>query len=93
MALPCTYRFAFALPWGWWLCCSSDCLSSTSSPSQPPVSLRACVCACVPYYLQELAKIVKDNFVYARVAKYIGNRTTLDESKLEVCGRERSRAC
>ena len=34
--------------------------------------------------LQELAKIVKDNFVYARVAKFIGNRTTLDESKIEV---------
>jgi hypothetical protein len=28
---------------------------------------------------------VKDNFVYARVAKFIGSRTTLDESKLEVC--------
>ncbi len=33
--------------------------------------------------VQELAKIVKDNFVYARVAKFIGNRATLDESKVE----------
>jgi nucleolar protein 56 len=38
---------------------------------------------------QELATIVKDNYVYARVAKYIGNRSLFDESKLEV-GRLRS---
>jgi RNA processing factor Prp31 len=34
--------------------------------------------------LQELATIVKDNYVYARVAKYVGNRSLFDESKLEV---------
>lgn len=37
-----------------------------------------------PLIPQELAKIVKDNYVYARVAKYIGSRATFNESKLEV---------
>ncbi len=34
---------------------------------------------------QELAKIVKDNFVYSRVAKYIGSRSTFTEDQLPVC--------
>ena len=40
-------------------------------------AVRVCV--------QELAKIVKDNYVYSRVAKYIGSRSTFSEDKLPVC--------
>ena len=35
------------------------------------------------WHFPELAKIVKDNFVYARMAQFVGDRGTLDESKLE----------
>lgn len=35
------------------------------------------------YHFPELIKIVPDNYMYAKVAKYIGNRKELDESKLE----------
>jgi nucleolar protein 56 len=35
------------------------------------------------WHFPELARIVKDNFMYARCAKFIGARTTLNESKLE----------
>jgi len=35
------------------------------------------------YHFPELVKIVPDNHQYARVAQFIGNKETLDESKLE----------
>jgi nucleolar protein 56 len=35
------------------------------------------------YHFPELVKIVPDNYEYAKVAKYIGNKETLAESKLD----------
>ena len=35
------------------------------------------------YHFPELVKIVADNYTYARVAQYIGNRKQLTEDKLE----------
>jgi RNA processing factor Prp31 len=35
------------------------------------------------YCFPELAKLITDNYLYARVAKYIGNRATFKEDKLE----------
>jgi hypothetical protein len=36
-----------------------------------------------PRHLLQLARLVKDNFIYARAAQLIGDRSALDESKLE----------
>jgi len=35
------------------------------------------------YHFPELVKIVTDNYTYARVAQYIGNRKKLTEDRLE----------
>lgn len=35
------------------------------------------------YTFPELAKLVQDNLLFAKVAKFVGNKSTLDESKLE----------
>lgn len=35
------------------------------------------------YHFPELVKIVTDNYTYARVAQYVGNRKLLTEDKLE----------
>ena len=35
------------------------------------------------WHFPELAKVVKDNYIYARLAQFIGDRGSLDESKLE----------
>lgn len=39
-------------------------------------------CRGLPRLLQELAKLVKDNTMYARAAKVIGSRAHFDEEKL-----------
>lgn len=35
------------------------------------------------YTFPELSKLVTDNLLFAKVAKFVGNKSTLDESKLE----------
>ena len=35
------------------------------------------------WHFPELAKITKDNYIYARMAQFIGDRGTLDETKLD----------
>lgn len=36
------------------------------------------------WHFPEMAKIVKDNYMYARVAKFIGDRRSLSNDKLDV---------
>jgi nucleolar protein 56 len=43
-----------------------------------------CVCSeWYSYHFPELIKIVSDNYTYALLAKFIGNRKELSEDKLE----------
>ena len=37
------------------------------------------------WHFPELQEYVKDIFMYAKVAQYIGDRNNLSEEKLEVC--------